>query len=121
MSLISKISRIFRKTDDVKEKPEETKTKKNYIDIREYINKFVKQHEKDIGESLALHDGKLIVKNRDGFMAVPLHAVAVNSENILVGDFDMEEAIRIGKEWSDMKDTLKFDENGMMIKEEAKQ
>ncbi len=118
MSLTSKISRIFRKTDDAKR--EETKTKKNNVNIREYINKFVKQTETGIGESVTVQDDRIIVKNKDVFMAIPLDSVKDNSENIVVGDFDKEEALQQGKEWSDNKDTLKFDEHGMMIQEEAK-
>lgn len=101
--------------------PEETSAAKNDIDIRDYINKFVKQNATDIGESVSVHDERLIIKNRDGFMAIPLDAVEENSENIVVRDFDTEEALRIGKEWSDNKDTLEFDEKGMMIQEEARQ
>jgi hypothetical protein len=118
MSLISKITRIFRKRG---EETEETPDTKYDIDIRDYINKFVKQHDTDIGESVAFHDERIIVKNRDGFMAVPLFAVTDNSEKIIVGDFDRDEALILGKEWFERKDTLKFDENGMMIKEEAKE
>ena len=121
MSFISKISRIFMKTDEQEESaPEETPVAKYDIDVRDYINKFVKQNATEIGESVTVHDDRLIVKNKDVFMAIPLDAVEDNSENIVVGDFDTEEALRMGKEWSDMKDTLKFDEKGMMIQEEAK-
>ena len=122
MSFISKISRIFRKTDDQEESaPEKTPVANNDIDIRDYLNKFVKQNATEIGESVTVHDDRLIVKNKDVFMAIPLDAVEDNSENIVVGDFDTEEALRMGKEWSDMKDTLKFDDKGMMIQEEAKE
>ena len=122
MSFISKISRIFRKTDDQEESaPEETPVANNDIDIRDYLNKFVKQNATEIGESVTVHDDRLIVKNKDGFLAIPLDAVEDNSEDVVVGDFDTEEALRMGKEWSDNKDTLKFDEKGMMIQEEAKE
>ena len=122
MSFISKMCRIFRKTDVQKgSAPEETPVANHDINIRDYINKFVKQHATNIGESVTVHDDRLIIKNRDGFMAIPLDAVEENSENIVVGDFDTEEALRIGKEWSDNKDTLKFDENGMMVQEEARE
>ena len=122
MSFISKISRIFRKTDEQEgDAPEETPVAKNDIDVRDYINKFVKQNATDIGESVTVHDDRLIVKNKDGFMAISLDAVEDNSENIVVGDFDTEVALQMGKEWSDMRDTLKFDEKGMMIQEEAKE
>ena len=122
MSFISKISRIFRKTDEQEgDAPEETPVAKYDIDVRDYINKFVKQNATDIGESVTVHDDRLIVKNKDGFMAISLDAVEDNSENIVVGDFDVEVALQMGKEWSDMRDTLKFDEKGMMIQEEAKE
>lgn len=122
MSLISKITRIFRKNDEQEgSAPDEKSVAKNNIDIRIYLNKFVKQNDKDIGESVAVHDGRLIVKKREVYIAVPLDAIKDNSENIVVRDFDMDDALRMGKEWSDNRDTLKFDENGMMVQDIPKE
>lgn len=122
MSFISKITRIFRKTNEQDgSSPEKTPVANNDIDVRDYINKFVKQNATNIGESVTVHDERLIVKNKDGFLAIPLDSIEDNSENIIVGDFDTEAALQMGKEWSDNKDTLKFDEKGMMIREEEKE
>ncbi len=107
MSLINKISQLFRKKNQgaVQEK----------ADIHGYIGKFVKQNGSDIGESIAVERTRFIVKNRDGFISVPISVVLKNTENIEVGVFDAEESLRLGKEWFEKKDTLKFDKNGMMI------
>ena len=47
-------------------------------------------------------------------MSIPLEAIIKNAENYNSGDFDMEESLRLGKEWADQKDMLKFDDKGMI-------
>ena len=49
-------------------------------------------------------------------MSVPFEAIIKNTENIRVEDFDMEESLRLGREWADRKDVLEFDDKGMMIR-----
>lgn len=111
MSFLNKISNLLKKNNT--QKPEKEAGKLN---VHDYTGKFVKQDGTDIGESVAVYENRIIVKNADGFFSVSMEAVTENAGNILVGDFDREEAVRLGKEWFDRKDTLKFDEKGMLIK-----
>lgn len=110
MSVLNKISNCFKK--NIKNPEEEG----NKSIAHEYVGKFVKQNNTDIGESIAVEKNRIIVKNSDGIVSLPLGAVITNTENIVVGDFNVEESIQLGKEWSDRKDTLKFDDKGMLIK-----
>jgi len=107
MSLLNKITNIFK---------ENTRNEKIESNVHEYIGKFVRQSNNDIGESIAVVENRLIVKNPDNIMSIPIEAVSTNAEHIAVGDFNEEEALRLGKEWFERKDTLKFDEKGMLIR-----
>ena len=49
-------------------------------------------------------------------MSIPIGVVVANTDNIVVGEFNQEESLALGKEWFEKKDTLKFDEKGMLIK-----
>ncbi len=109
MSLISKISGLFR----IK-KPDSAK-KENIPNAREYTGKFVKQNGADIGESVALDNDRVVVKSKEYFMSIPLEKVTANTDIIAVGDFDRDDSLKFGKEWFEKKDRLKFDQNGMMI------
>lgn len=111
MSILNRISNFFKKNNTQKPEKEANKLK-----VHDYTGKFVKQNGTDIGESIAVDQNRIIVKNADSIFSISREAVTANAENILVGDFDREEAIRRGKEWFDRKDTLKFDEKGMLIK-----
>ena len=105
MSIISKISNFFKKNTSEQEN----------IRIRDYIAKRVKQNQTDIGESVAVEERRFVVKNSDVYMSIPLEKIITNTENIVVGDFNMEESLQFGKEWIENRDTLKFDKDGMMI------
>ncbi len=109
MSLIGKISGFFR----IK-KPDSAK-KENNPSAREYTGKFVKQNGADIGESVALDNNRVVVKSKEYFMSIPLEKVTANTDVIAVGDFDRDDSLKFGKEWSEKKDRLRFDQNGMMI------
>ena len=106
MSIISKISNFFKKNASEQEKK---------INVRDYIAKRVKQNQTDIGESVAIEERRFVVKNSDVYMSIPIEKIITNSENIVVGDFNMEESLQFGKEWIEKRDTLKFDKDGMMI------
>ncbi len=110
MSILNKISNFLKKNKGVSEK-EDIKSKASV-----YTGKFVKQNGIDIGESIAVTEKGFIVKNPETFMSIPFEAVVTNSEIISVGDFNREESVRVGKEWFERKDTLKFDEKGMLVK-----
>ncbi len=108
MTILNKISNFFTKNSETIDADKSR--------ARVYIGKFVKQNREDIGESIAMEGGRLIVKNSENIMSIPLGAVAANTDKIVVGDFNREESLALGKEWFDKKDTLKFDEKGMLIK-----
>jgi len=110
MSVLNRISNFFKKNTQTSEK------EKSELKASEYIGKFVKQNNIDIGESIAVDGVRFIVKNPDGFKSIPLEAVVRNAENIVVGDFNRDESLSLGKEWFEKKDTLKFDEKGLLIK-----
>lgn len=105
MSIVRKISEFFKK-------PSETES----IDLNAFICKFVRQNNADIGESIAVDGRRVIIKNSESIISIPIEAVLKNAENIIIGDFDREESIKLGKEWEERKDVLKFDEKGMLIK-----
>lgn len=108
MSIITKIKGFFKKNQENSEK-EELST------VRLYIGKFVKQNNADIGESIAFEEKRIIIKNPERIISIPKEAIIRNDETIIVGSFDMDESIRLGKEWSDRRDVLIFDEKGMMV------
>ena len=109
MSIIAKITGFFKKNPPNLEKDGQLKT-------HLYIGKFVKQDYIDIGESIAIDGKRIIIKKSENIMSIPLEAIIKAGDNIRVGDFDMEESLRLGKEWEDQKDVLKFDDKGMMIR-----
>ena len=109
MSIISRISGIFRN------KNQDSPQKENKLDAREYTGKFVKQNGFEIGESVALENNRIVVKSKDNYMAIPIDKITSNTDFIALGGFDMDESLKFGKEWSEKRDTLKFDNNGMMI------
>ncbi len=115
MSLIDRITGFFRK------KNQDSPKKENTVNVREYIGKFVKQSGADIGESVAFDNNRVVVKSREYYMSIPLEKMTVSTDVIVASDFDRDESLKLGKEWSEKKDTLKFDQNGMMILEGQKQ
>ncbi len=109
MSLIDKISGFFRK------QKQDSGSKENNFNVHEYIGKFVKQSGSDIGESIAFDNDRVVVKSKEYFMSIPLEKITANTDIIAVGDFDRDDSLKFGKEWSEKKDRLRFDQNGMMI------
>ncbi len=109
MSLINKLSNLFKKNN------QGTVPQKDDKNAHDYIGKFVQQNGTNIGESIAFEKDRLVVKSSDVFMSIPFEKIVTNTENIIVGDFNREESIQFGKEWFEKRDTLQFDKNGMMI------
>jgi len=107
MSILDKISSFFGI------KPQE----KESGDLRahSYIGKFVKQNNIDLGESIGVDGRRIIIKNQQNILSIPVESVLTNSETIVVGDFNRDEAIQLGKEWDERKNVMKFDEKGMLI------
>jgi hypothetical protein len=115
MSLISKISGFLKKIN------QESGKKENNFNAGEYTGKFVKQNGADIGESVALDNNRVVVKSKEYYMSIPLEKITANTDVIAVGDFDRDESLKFGKEWSEKRDTLKFDQKVMMILEHKPQ
>lgn len=109
MSLIHKISLFFKKKQGTAQE------KEGKPDFHNYIGKFVKQNGTKIGESIAVDEARFIIKMPDGFISVPIASVMKNTDDIEIGDFNMEESRKLGNEWFERKDTLQFDKNGMMV------
>jgi len=107
MSILDKISIFFGI------KPLE----KESSDLRadSYIGKFVKQDYIVIGESIGVDGRRIVIKNPESVMSIPVEAVLKNEQTISVGDFNRDEALQLGKEWTERKDVMKFDEKGMLI------
>jgi len=80
-----------------------------------YIGKFVQQNNIDIGESIGVDGRRIIIKNLQSILSIPVEAVLKNAETIVVGDFNKDESLQLGKEWEERKDVMKFDEKGMLI------
>lgn len=67
-----------------------------------------------IGESLSVADDHVIVKDPEGFLAVPLAQVAESGEGLVVSDLDWEAARARGGDWAkEHEDPLEFDGDGM--------
>ena len=115
MSLISKITGFLKKIN------QESGQKENNLNAGEYTGKFVKQNGADIGETVALDKNRVVVKSKEYYMSIPLDKITTNTDIIAVGDFDRDESLKFGKEWSEKRDTLKFDQKGMMILEQKPQ
>lgn len=80
-----------------------------------YIGKFVKQNNIDIGESIGVDGRRIIIKNPQSLLSIPVEAVLKNEQTMVVGDFNRDECLQLGKEWEERKDVMKFDDKGMMI------
>jgi len=109
MSIIAKITGFFKKNPQNLEKDGQLKS-------HLYIGKFIKQDNTGIGESIAVEGKRIIMKKSESIVSIPLEAIIRIDENIIVGDFDIEESLRLGKEWADQKDMLVFDDKGMLVK-----
>jgi len=81
MSIIAKITGFFKKNPQNSEK--DGLLKSHY-----YIGKFVKQDNTDIGESIGVEGKRIVIKNPENIMSIPIEAIMKNAENIIVGDFD---------------------------------
>jgi len=109
MSIKNKILGLFKGAD--KDKDETPKV--------EYLCKIVKCQGKKIGESIAVDEEQLLIKNKSEILAIPLERVAeVSEEEIVIDKFNKTKAKKAGKSWKKNEaDKLKFDEQGMMISE----
>lgn len=67
-----------------------------------------------IGESLSVAGDHVIVKDPEGFLAVPLAQVAESGDGLVVRDLDWDAARARGGDWAkEHEDPLEFDGDGM--------
>jgi len=72
--------------------------------MHDLICKYVYRDGKEYGESIDVHENRLIVKVGSNFIAIPLESIEkVDEERIFVGEFDGKEAEEIGKKWMEEK------------------
>lgn len=107
MSILDKISSFFGINPTEKESGD--------LSAHSYIGKFVKQNNIAIGESIGVDGRRIIIKNPESILSIPVEAVLKNAEDIAVGDFNRDESLQLGKEWEERKDVMKFDKKGMLI------
>lgn len=70
----------------------------------ELVCKFVMKGDESIGESIDVHNERLIVKVGSDFLAVSVNNIEkVESDKIYVSDFDHKKAEDAGKKWIDEK------------------
>ncbi|WP_456370741.1 DUF5749 family beta-barrel protein [Geoglobus sp.] len=67
------------------------------------ICRFVRKDGEEIGESIDVFEGYLIVKSSDRFFGVPLSAVKEDGDALVIQDYDEEEAKVVGERWVEEK------------------
>lgn len=67
------------------------------------ICRFVRKDGKEIGESIDVFDGYLIIKSSKTFFGVPLSAVKEDGEALVIQDYDEEDARKVGERWIEEK------------------
>jgi hypothetical protein len=87
------------------------------ISKKEIFCKFVVQGKERIGETISLDSGLLIVKSGAENLSIPVASILdITKEEVKVGEFDRDEALALGDEWTRRTtDKLNFDEKGMLI------
>ena len=83
------------------------------------LYKYVLHDGNIIGESVAVVDGNLIIKDKNKMLCVSSEVIErVDDEHVYVEDFNYDEALAAGEVWFEgSRDTLHFDEKGMPINE----
>ena len=67
------------------------------------ICRFVRKDGEEIGESIDVFDGHLIIKCSEDFYGIPLESVREDGEHLVVGEFNREEAKNVGERWIEQK------------------
>ncbi len=72
--------------------------------MHEFVCKFVYLGEKEFGECIDVDNGKIIVKFRDKFYAVPMDKVErVERDRVVLREFDKRKAEKDGTKWIEEK------------------
>ncbi len=87
------------------------------ISKQDILCKFVVQHGQRIGETISIDAGNLVFKHGAEKLYIPMSSISgFTDEDVEIGDFNRDEALRLGEEWHQRTtNSLKFDENGMLI------
>ncbi len=67
------------------------------------ICRFVRKDGREIGESIDVFDGHLIIKSSERFFGIPLDSVKEDGEYLVITEFDEENARNIGERWIEEK------------------
>ena len=87
------------------------------ISKQDILCKFVVQHGQRIGETISIDGGHLVFKHGTEKLYISMSSISgFTDEDVEIGDFNRNEALRLGEEWHQRTtNSLKFDENGMLI------
>ena len=88
-----------------------------HISKKDILCKFVVQHGQRIGETISIDGGHLVFKHGAEKLYIPMSSISgFTDEDVEIGDFNRDEALRLGEEWHQRTtNSLKFDGNGMLI------
>jgi hypothetical protein len=87
------------------------------ISKQDILCKFVVQHGQRIGETISIDGGHIVFKHGAEKLYIPMSSISgFTDEDVEIGDFNRDEALRLGEEWHQRTtNSLKFDKNGMLI------
>ncbi len=87
------------------------------ISKKDILCKFVVQHGQRIGETISIDGGHLVFKHGAEKLYISMSSISgFTDEDVEIGDFNRDEALRLGEEWHQRTTKpLKFDGNGMLI------
>ena len=87
------------------------------ISKQDILCKFVVQHGQRIGETISIDGGHLVFKSGAEKLYISMSSISgFTDEDVEIGDFNRDEALRLGEEWHQRTtNSLKFDKNGMLI------
>ncbi len=68
------------------------------------ICRFVLKDGRIIGESIDVHENRLVIKSGEKFLGIPLEAIEKTEEDkIYVSEFDESDALKFGEKWLEEK------------------
>jgi hypothetical protein len=100
-----------------KTSPSQGQDEDKTISKQDILCKFVVQHGQRIGETISIDGGHIVFKHGAEKLYIPMSSISgFTDEDVEIGDFNRDEALRLGEEWHQRTmNSLKFDKNGMLI------
>ena len=97
--------------------PDQGQDEDKTISKQDILCKFVVQHGQRIGETISIDGGHIVFKHGAEKLYIPMSSISgFTDEDVEIGDFNRDEALRLGEEWHQRTtNSLKFDKNGMLI------